>query len=922
MSPAIPASPASPLPVQRGRLAPPETAVEAVLPQAVQVLLRSAVLAKLVTVCAPPGYGKTLVLGRLYRLLRQRGVPCVWLTLDDRDTSVDAVLSLLTAALQHEALSWNLPGEAFAALPSDPRESADRLYTVLARLARPVVLCIDNLHVCTDPRLADVLERLVFGTGAALRLALSSTQDLPLDLLRAKLELNTVELQAAHLALDPQSLRALLLQAGLPDPAPALVARMHALTEGWPAAARLLQVLIAQQPASAPGQGAEAVVERFSGRDHDMAAVLTRRVLHGFPARQVEFLMEMALLREFSAELAEDATGCAEAAQWLDDMLRRHVLIFPLDRDRRWLRLHTLLRQHLQAEGARHLPRERRRQVLERAARWHADQGDDEAALEAALAAPAPALAGQLLDRVARTVAGDQGRLVLFVQWSEQVLATGTALSPEAHAWYAWSLCFLLQYERAFSALQSLEHRLAELDPGGQRAAGLRARAGLLRVVISVHLDLLETASDDAQRWLQDPAERDPLGVATVATGAAVAELAQGRSTVARLRLQTALGAIERAASAYGAGWVALIHAAIELTEGDPVRADGHLCRVRPQVVEQLGEDAAVITTLDFVHARALHDLGRTAEARVRALRGLARARSHGINETAQHGLAACVAMWDGAADGEFSPAALDPVVLCYAPRTQRQVAVQQLRRLLALGRIDDAQEFAFRHMLVPDDEAGGDGRPLPERLLALEWAWRIGQQRGLPERVERLKRTVRAAQRWRELLELHLLEVGLHLGGGDAKRAQMALGQALFVAARRRLVQPLLERAATLPAALTQASGKELGLVQPEEIELLARLAAQAAPVPDPAPPGAAGQDLPGEGTVAAAGGLTEPLTRREHELLALLDKGLSNQQIGERVHLSVPTVKWHFYKLYAKLQVKSRSAALVKARMLNLLH
>jgi ATP/maltotriose-dependent transcriptional regulator MalT len=120
----------------------------------------------------------------------------------------------------------------------------------------------------------------------------------------------------------------------------------------------------------------------------------------------------------------------------------------------------------------------------------------------------------------------------------------------------------------------------------------------------------------------------------------------------------------------------------------------------------------------------------------------------------------------------------------------------------------------------------------------------------------------------------------------------------------------------------LTQASGKELGLVQPEEIELLARLAAQAAPVPDPAPPGAAGQDLPGEGTVAAAGGLTEPLTRREHELLALLDKGLSNQQIGERVHLSVPTVKWHFYKLYAKLQVKSRSAALVKARMLNLLH
>jgi len=892
----------SPLAIPRGRLAPPETAFEAVLPQAVQVLLRSAVLAKLVTVCAPPGYGKTLVLGRLYRTLVQRGVRCVWLTLDDRDTGVDAVLSLMATALQQGTGLRVSSGGEFDSLPIDPRESADRLLTLLGGLDSTTVLFIDNLHVCTDPQLASVLERLVFGSGPALRLALSSTQELPLDVSRAKLELSTVELEARHLSLDQESLRGLLLQAGLDDPAPTVVARMHELTEGWPAASRLLQVLMSQHASP------EDVVARFSGADHDMAAVLTRRVLSGFPPRQVEFLMEVALLREFCEELAADATGCPEAGEWLGGMLRRNVLIFPLDRDRRWLRMHTLLRQYLLAEGARRLTRDARQKVLEKAARWHAEHGDGQAALEAALAAPAPTLAGQLLDRVARAVAGDQGQLALFVKWSEQVLATGVALSPEAHAWYAWSLCFSLQYERAFSALQSLDHRLAEIDPGGQRAAALRARLGLLRVVIAIHLDMLDTASEDAQRWLLESVDKDSLGVATVATGAAIAELARGKPGLARQHMHTAEGAIGRSDSAYGSGWVALISAAIDLTEGDPVKADRRLAQTRPMVVAQLGDDAAVAATMDFVHARALHDLGRLPEARAKAIKGLMTASTHGINETAQHGLAACVALWDGSEDGEFAPAALDRVVRCYAPRTQRQVAVHQLRRLLQLGRTDDAKEFAYRHMLMSDIDEVREGAVGQETLLGLEWAWVVGQKRGLPERIERFKKQANTEQRWRELLQVHLLEIDMHSQGGDQRRALRSLAQALFVAARRRLVQPMVDRLLQLQPVLSQASNKELGLVQPDEIALLVHLkelVSDTRPV-EPVSPDA---------------GLAEPLTRRERELLELLEKGLSNQQIADRVNLSVPTVKWHFYKLFAKLQVKNRASALVKARSLSLL-
>ena len=896
--------------IPRGKLAPPETSFEPLLPHSLRVLLRSAVLAKLVVVCAPPGYGKTTLLAQLHRTLQQRDVRCAWLTLDDRDTSVASLLNWMSAALQERidgADATDGPGlSGSPTMPDDPRERAERLLTHIAKLESATVLFIDNLQMCTDAHLAPMLERLVFGSGRMLRLVLSSTEDLPLDTTRAKLELSTVEVRAPHLALDIECLRGLLQQAGLADPPMPMLQRMLEQTEGWPAAARLLQVLMSQDVAP------DDVALRFSGTDHDIAQVLTRRVLAGFEPRRVAFLMELALVREFSADFAASITGCNEAGEWLDDLLRRNILIFPLDRSLRWLRMHTLLRQYLLAEGARRLPRGRRQEVLERAARWHADRGDDVAALEAALAAPAPTLAGQLIDRVAKSVAANQGQLTNYAGWVEQLLSTGVTLSPEAHAWYVWSLCFSLQYERAYSALESLDHRLAELDPGGERAASLRARVSLLHVVIGVHLDLIDKARDEARRWLSQANDRDALGVATVSTAAAVAELTHGHLGAARRFMQAASSAVARSDSAYGRGWVAAMQACVDLADGDPHAADEVLARERPHVVRAVGERAAIVSTMDFVHARALLDLGREAAAREMAMRGLAQAQVHGVNETAHHGLTACVGLWDGAADSAFAPRALDPVVRCYAPRTQRAVAVQQVRRLLFLGAVDEARDFAHRQALDAPLLEGAEDQDDSERvLLALDLALAAGHGRDAIQRIERHQKAAQAAQRWRDLLHLHLLATEAWQRCGDAQHAQRTLALAIFVAARRRLLQPLLERAQRLQPILAQASTKDFGMVRPEELELLERLrdsgggtrlaAASAAP-PD------------------AAAAAVDPLTRRELELLELLGQGLSNQQIADRVSLSVPTIKWHLYNLYAKLQVKSRAAALAKARSLQL--
>jgi LuxR family transcriptional regulator, maltose regulon positive regulatory protein len=63
------------------------------------------------------------------------------------------------------------------------------------------------------------------------------------------------------------------------------------------------------------------------------------------------------------------------------------------------------------------------------------------------------------------------------------------------------------------------------------------------------------------------------------------------------------------------------------------------------------------------------------------------------------------------------------------------------------------------------------------------------------------------------------------------------------------------------------------------------------------------------------------ESLNDREREILGLIEQGLSNQEIAQRLIVAVSTIKWHINHLYAKLDAHSRTQAIARARQLSLL-
>jgi DNA-binding CsgD family transcriptional regulator len=61
--------------------------------------------------------------------------------------------------------------------------------------------------------------------------------------------------------------------------------------------------------------------------------------------------------------------------------------------------------------------------------------------------------------------------------------------------------------------------------------------------------------------------------------------------------------------------------------------------------------------------------------------------------------------------------------------------------------------------------------------------------------------------------------------------------------------------------------------------------------------------------------------LSKRELEVLDLMAKGLSNQEIANSLFVSVNTIKTHSANLYVKLDVRRRTQAIQKAKELAIL-
>ena len=203
----------------------------------------------LVLVCAPAGYGKTVVLADWARRGAQPvcGGQVAWLSLDAGDNDPARFWRHVVAALDRARPGI---GDRVAPLLGPPAPASFQgLVTALINdlAADQALLVLDDYHVIGSPQVHESLAFLAEHRPAGLCVVLASRRDPPLPLARLRARGQLTEIRVADLRFTPAEAAGLLQHAAsaLPD---ASVAALAARTEGWAAGLALAALSLRGTP--------------------------------------------------------------------------------------------------------------------------------------------------------------------------------------------------------------------------------------------------------------------------------------------------------------------------------------------------------------------------------------------------------------------------------------------------------------------------------------------------------------------------------------------------------------------------------------------------------------------------------------------------------------------------------------------------
>jgi LuxR family maltose regulon positive regulatory protein len=360
----------------------------------------------IVSVVAPPGFGKTMLLSQW---AESNGQAFAWVSVEELDNDPKVLLSYVAEALDTVERIDERVFDALASPGSSvPGVVVPRLGSAFSSMSSPVVLVLDDVHVLRNSECRAALSVLADHVPAGSRLVLAGQTPPPLRIARLRAEGRILEIGPGDLSLTRQEAASLLRGAGL-----ALgdddVAELHQRTEGWPAGL-YLAALYLKEGGSFPGAAVS-----FGGDDLLVSDYLESELLARIPPPRRAFLTRTAVLERMCGPLCDAVLEQSGSAAVLADLEQSNLLLVPLDRRGEWYRYHHMFRDALLAELHRMEPG-LMAVLRRRAAEWCLQNELPEEALEYTIAAGDVNATAGLMEQLTVPV-WRQGRVTTVQRW-------------------------------------------------------------------------------------------------------------------------------------------------------------------------------------------------------------------------------------------------------------------------------------------------------------------------------------------------------------------------------------------------------------------------------------------------------------------------------------------------------------------------
>jgi len=883
---------------------------------------------RLILVSAPAGFGKSTLVSEWLAAAGPHPPHVAWVSLDEEDNDPARFLAYLLLAIEnaHTGLPAAALDELQSTQISSPRAVFAGLINAITALPAPLVLVLDDYHLISNAAIHAGLNYLLDHMPANLHLLITTRSDPPFALARLRARQQMVEVRTANLRFNLDEAAHFLNQSMRLELSSGDTQTLEQHTEGWITGLQLAALSMQAAPDRA------GFIASFTGSHRFILDYLVEEVLRTQPAQVQTFLLDTAILERMNGALCAAVLGTdfengggVPCQAMLERLEQSNLFIIPLDNQRQWYRYHHLFADFLRNRLQNATP-ERAGELHQRAMRWYEQNDMPGDAIHHALQAARIgrldfSVPARLIEQTA-PLALQRSEIGLLSAWIGALPRTLVETRPRLYVYYTWALIFSGTTRLSTSHLDTLEqlvHNVTAPDEAEELAhhyrvlrlfqdfnrgnpnqtaelanqaleripAGeifLRGMAAQIRDMLSYITDEpgLPAAGDSYDAVIQ--ASGHKLLTQLAALTQAMRFKMQGRLRQAETALQASLAMIESSPASQN---TMLAYMVYEFT-GDLLRERNELqaaeqCLRKAQAIGFGGEpgNLAMEGYLNLAHLR-LAQGNRDAAQQV-----LSEAR-HTVSGAPRPAIAPLPDKIPDTLDVFEARAALllkdvatlERILASIAdssddapPRTRQEIMIffvitsTRVRLHLMKEQYPPAEELARRIVpLAPiSDEPGKHIEACI--LLALALA---GQKR-LTEALE-------------------------------------ALAQALSLAEPEGYVRIFLDEG---PAMLDLLHIASMALKEPGPKAYARRLLEAAGDARQPAPPT----------VVLTQAGLLEPLSEREIEILRLIAAGLSNKTIAGRLFLAESTIKSHINHIYTKLDISSRTQAIVRAREMGLL-
>ncbi len=901
------------------KLVPPPTRPALVMRPRLIEKLKAGVAQKLSLVSAPAGFGKTtLIAAFITQEKLNQGILCAWLSLSEADNDPARFLTYFLASLAVVGIELTFDESAVAGISPDlfMTEVINGITQSKAANSR-LIFVLDDYHLIQNRMIHESITFLLENMPAPIHLIITTRADPPLPLARWRARGQLLELRQQDLRFTPEEAANFLIQTMALSLTATDVETLNRRTEGWIAGLQMAAVSL--QDRSDPAQ----FVRSFSGSNRYILDYLMEEVLSRQPDKIKKFLLQTAVLERLCAPLCarlmiEDSRvkpaesdlqssildhDCQAILEHLDSA---NLFIVPLDQERHWYRYHRLfadlLRQRLAQTAPDLVPL-----LHQRAAAWFAERGlQDEAIAHALLAEDFSSAAGMIEDAAETMLM--RSEQVTFMRWVATLPEAELAKRPFLSLYYACTL--IMEGHTVEETQKVLQYVQAEEAPGEMDLVH-----SLLLLYQGDGTESIRLAQK-AQRQLSS--ERTFLrGMATWILGIAYifhGRLDEGWQVLEQTaQLSQQAGNMAIAVSA----WMRMANQAWR--QGDLF----HAKRIYDQALVFATDDQErplpIAGEPHIGLARIYYEWNDLPTALHHAETGLALAeRWREIS-----GMAGIIWL------ARIKQALGEPADALAALERARQIAIRS--EGTQFDDIAVAMTEAYLKLLQGDLNAVSAWcaeRQIPDKIYPEALQDRSDIIEGHLRKYEFiiLARLYLARQKAKSALKLllplqaeaqrlqrHDLQIEIQILTGLAyqqlnqlTRADDHMQKALSLGEKGRFIRIFVD--ADVGEIIKRIKVEGAGMKSYQE-SLIAAFDQSSTHRQD--------QDR----LINPQPALIEPLGERELEILTLIATGMSNREIAGELVLSLPTIKWHTSNIYGKLGVHNRTAAVARARELQIL-